>query len=411
MEITDEEYSRLSPEEKLDFIREHWGYDAESTFRRLIEYENAYYAAIREQLEIYSLISEAFPQHLFGKRRISIVFAAKAVLIIHYQEKDEDSFSYSATGQQLQELNLSVLFGPNAKPSFEESFRIAFGIRLPDGRFAGFDWALIEHIKSDILEPYDAEYGRQFGLAEVKMFVSAHLMKLKEPTPSTVCKKLSQVIVEFEELLSVSTKEEELQSFLTANPILIDPIAISVESKLRLGDDHITDYVSRRPGNNYEFIEIENANRKLYTKSGDPSAELTHAIRQTQNWSQWIHEHLHYAREKCPGLIIPSFKIIIGRSGTLNENDLQALSHLSGSILNTKIMTYDDLVVEAKQHLHNLRTLEERPKEQLTETKESVPIPAHFEKMGMFAGVLFKIALDQMPEVLESAGFSLTPPK
>jgi len=72
------------------------------------------------------------------------------------------------------------------------------------------------------------------------------------------------------------------------NPCLTIPI-----SKLKLSSDFETDFVviklmSGTGGIVYEFIELESPHKMTYTKSGQPSATLTTAIQQIQNWREWL---------------------------------------------------------------------------------------------------------------------------
>src|SRR5580704_12514952 len=104
-----------------------------------------------------------------------------------------------------------------------------------------------------------------------------------------------QLVLDFEKTLD-SGREQDIHLFLDRNRQILhfihwDPI---VKSKVRLADAFVSDFVvvgldpySNDPRSFVTFIEIERANEALFTKSGDPTSFLTHAIRQVQDWQRW----------------------------------------------------------------------------------------------------------------------------
>jgi Domain of unknown function (DUF4263) len=105
------------------------------------------------------------------------------------------------------------------------------------------------------------------------------------------------------ECLDKATSERELQAFFEGHPnLLIQHIGGGhgrwVVPQKRLGSEFVTDFVI---GERHSFgfqgqaVEIESPLVPLFTKKGDPSAKLTHAIRQITDWRAWIKRNQDYA--------------------------------------------------------------------------------------------------------------------
>lgn len=135
------------------------------------------------------------------------------------------------------------------------------------------------------------------------------------------------VISKWKKLLNkTSTSEQEYHSFIEEYAGFFfnkEYFLFHVISKLRLGADFVTDFVLVRDehsnGLQYEFIEIEKPDTSPYTKSGQPSARLSSAIQQIQDWKNWIAENRNQIKRFLPShgmrfFVNPNFKftIIIG---------------------------------------------------------------------------------------------------
>ena len=119
----------------------------------------------------------------------------------------------------------------------------------------------------------------------------------------------------------------------------------------RLGCKYVTDFMigaSHSFGADWVAVELESPSARLFTKSGDPTAALTHAIRQIQDWRAWLTNNLEYARksEVEGGLGLQNIRpdleglIIIGRRSRLLESDNVLRSQMSHD-LKIAIHTYD----------------------------------------------------------------------
>jgi Domain of unknown function (DUF4263) len=121
-----------------------------------------------------------------------------------------------------------------------------------------------------------------------------HLRRWSELTDKA--KPLRDSIVQqWIRLLETATKEEELHKFLAANAglfFLDSNRRFICLSKVRLGANHVIDFAVATEGYSrglsWNLIEIELARTAPYNKDGTPSARLTRAVQQTQDWRRWI---------------------------------------------------------------------------------------------------------------------------
>ena len=109
--------------------------------------------------------------------------------------------------------------------------------------------------------------------------------------------------------------ERELQAFCESHPnLLIEHLGGGhgrwVVPQKRLGSEFVTDFVIGERhsfGFQWQAVELESPLVPLFTKKGDPSADLTHAIRQITDWRTWIIRNQDYASRRreaqCLGLI------------------------------------------------------------------------------------------------------------
>ena len=164
------------------------------------------------------------------------------------------------------------------------------------------------------------------------------------------------LVEEFDHVLDAATEEEDLQRFLSENPVFLEPAFVRVWAKLPLGD-RVTDFVFRRATGEYLLVELEHPAKKLFTTRGVRSAQLTQASDQVLDWRRYIEDNLTTVqRELGLDKITPNPKslIVIGRSRDLEERNRRKLATLAGQCPNLRIITYDDLRAETVQRLENM---------------------------------------------------------
>ena len=172
-----------------------------------------------------------------------------------------------------------------------------------------------------------------------------------------------------DELLD-NSKEEILQQYLEQHKkILIaafgqpEWVYNFVLPKFKFGSDYISDFVVFT-GQSYSYwiklIELEPSTSQVFTKQGDYAQRLNHAIKQVDEWSDWIKRNEPYFRDclqKALQKEYPSFsetldytrrfivssKIVIGRRATLSVDDNKRRAQ-EYEKSNLDIITYDRLV-------------------------------------------------------------------
>ena len=136
---------------------------------------------------------------------------------------------------------------------------------------------------------------------------------------------INSVLKKWERLLEAEKPEQDYHEFLRQHAGLFfgDSSTHIVISKARLGEeftDFITGYSRASEGFIYELIEIETPQAAPFTKAGQPSKELTHALQQIDNWDAWLTLHPEETRRILPAARYnpskyASYTIIIGRRG------------------------------------------------------------------------------------------------
>lgn len=138
--------------------------------------------------------------------------------------------------------------------------------------------------------------------------------------------------------------------------VILDPTAEKVWSEKRLGNKYRADYVVRRAGNEYIVIEIESPKKGLYTNSGDPRKEFTHAEQQVRDYCDYVDRNTDVVRreEGLPEIWRPKGLVVIGRRGDLSEVSARALAARNAENLRFCTLTFDDLIDRARALLARL---------------------------------------------------------
>ena len=116
-------------------------------------------------------------------------------------------------------------------------------------------------------------------------------------------KSIHEMGQRFKERLDSATNENEIQEFLQAHPVLL-ALHLGgghgrwVHPKPRFGAEHVPDFVigeKSSVGYEWKLVELESPLMPLFTKAGNPSRYLTHAIRQIDDWKVWLRTNQNYA--------------------------------------------------------------------------------------------------------------------
>jgi len=161
----------------------------------------------------------------------------------------------------------------------------------------------------------------------------------------------------FKDLLDRSPeREEELHVFLKAHPHFICPSYSKMWSKLPFGSKE-SDFVFRDAAGDYLLVEIERSTLPLFIQSGDPSRDLNHARSQITDWKRYIQQNFYTVQNelKLTGISAnPRSLVIIGRSVSLTPENRSKIATMETESLNQKLMTYDDVYLNAKAVIENM---------------------------------------------------------
>lgn len=187
-----------------------------------------------------------------------------------------------------------------------------------------------------------------------------------------------RLVASFETALD-DGREEFIHQFIASNTQVLGFVGPGVDSwmwsKFRLGHRFVPDFlcVGDEGGNDVRahvtMIEIERANASLFTAKGDPSAFLTHATRQVQDWRRWVTEnrdylardlqtrlgdHLEKGGTDCDTIapvqraLIHHFRVVYfvvaGRRRRMRVADRLRLAQMNDDLTNIEIITYDGIL-------------------------------------------------------------------
>jgi hypothetical protein len=185
-------------------------------------------------------------------------------------------------------------------------------------------------------------------------------------------KKYTEETQLFKKIIENKPSENIIQSFLETHPIILlhamldgfYPAASTrsaLFTKVQLGAEFQTDFAycnHNSSGVWWTFIELERPDLLMFTKNGNPSKYLTHAIRQVLDWQSWLVDHVEYAKSELSGLFDtetrnhlylntfrrpPNAIIVIGRRNDLTTDMNRRRMQLCIENPRLEIMTYDRL--------------------------------------------------------------------
>jgi hypothetical protein len=171
---------------------------------------------------------------------------------------------------------------------------------------------------------------------------------------------LTGVLTQFERLIDqVSIHEKrDIHPFLKRHQYLLfaSPDLVFSEVPIGMGTKYRIDFLVQKPDSTYLLVEIENPQARLFIKSGDFSADVNHAIRQVEDWQEWIEANLPTVERSYPGIRAPEALVVIGRDRGLSSAERDRLArhnvNMRGRVM---IRTYDDLLRDARAYVRSIR--------------------------------------------------------
>jgi len=139
-------------------------------------------------------------------------------------------------------------------------------------------------------------------------------------------------------------------------------------SKVDLGTEYEIDFAfcsANSMGLWWSFVEIERPDVPLFNKAGDPTKQLTHAMRQITDWDSWLMDNSVYASIELAKMAEDRLRyfgwftgdyardgalrrpcnyfIVIGRRATLSTSDNRRRRAICTQNRGLQIVTYDRL--------------------------------------------------------------------
>lgn len=148
--------------------------------------------------------------------------------------------------------------------------------------------------------------------------------------------KIRNDIKRFVALLDSKEGEGKVHDFLASHSYFFNGILrlttgySRLYSKIRLGSDYEIDFVwfdTGSLGPEWYLAEIEQPRFTIFNAREDPSAALTHGIRQIRDWQTWIDDNRTYANKLMPRIKYPLGLLFIGRRKELVSIKAQEKLH------------------------------------------------------------------------------------
>jgi hypothetical protein len=137
-----------------------------------------------------------------------------------------------------------------------------------------------------------------------------------------------------------------------------------ITREFQFGNEYRADFLIAQDrfssGNEYIFIEMESPGEKPYTKNGNPSQMLTHALQQIRDWKRWLNGNNQATTTLFPSVLwkygieaTMKFKIVIGRDVDFMPFEAQIVQ--LGRENGVEIKSYDHLLhtFDRKHYFNN----------------------------------------------------------
>lgn len=229
----------------------------------------------------------------------------------------------------------------------------------PAGTAEAAKQALSDHVADALVNPRllsdIGSWLQQIAIAQPTDGEASHVAEgLLEVLAEASIRLSPSLLAEFETLISAEDVEETFQTYLASHPALLDPLAATVVPKLRLGSEYATDFAVRRHDDRWLLVEIERPQDTIFTAGNDFTARFTHAYGQVLDFQRWCDDNLAYARNAMPNISVPAGLLVIGRRADLTERQANKLSQLISNSARIDVVTYDDLLAQARVVYANL---------------------------------------------------------
>lgn len=170
----------------------------------------------------------------------------------------------------------------------------------------------------------------------------------------------SDAVKEFEDAIDAQTQESFWQDWFNKNKWILGSEYLNILPERDIDVNDIADYLVKSIDGFLDVVEIKKPTLQFWTKPDShgnlcPTASLTAAITQCLNYLYKIELQSNsmefYERVDGTKTVKPQCMLVYGRSQDWGENEFKALRILNAAYHQLHIITYDQLLVRAKQLL------------------------------------------------------------
>lgn len=178
-------------------------------------------------------------------------------------------------------------------------------------------------------------------------------------SPQSATQGLHNILDQFEALIERPGVHEkrDVHGFVNAHTFVLfpNPDAVASEVPIGLGTEYRIDFIVQRPDGSFLLVEIENPQAQLFTKAGEFGATVNHALRQVEDWQEWIEANLPTVERYYPSIRSPEAWVIAGRDRGLADPERRRLARRNINMRGrVAIRTYDDLLRDARAYVRSI---------------------------------------------------------
>lgn len=165
----------------------------------------------------------------------------------------------------------------------------------------------------------------------------------------------------YRNLIDKGAAEPDFQKFFEENSVFLHPRTKETFPKKSFAGENYPDFVLVLGDGSCILVEIEAPKMKLYTKKGDPTAELTHAEEQIRRYLKFAKEEKGFLRKRgLRELTVENVTGLVVIGSALSQEEKSKLDvHNSMVRGNYEVKTFDRILGENELTLANMQKMTE----------------------------------------------------
>ena len=192
----------------------------------------------------------------------------------------------------------------------------------------------------------------KYSSSELKLRDKVTIIPKRQPSITEFQKRIN----ELEILIDESAEEPKFQSFFEKNPMFLNWQTYKFLAEKSFGGEQYPDLILVLTNKSYILVELEKPGVRLYTKSGNPSKELSHAEEQVTGYIRWAMEDKDFLRKRgLENLTTDNTTGLLIIGSYLNEEERKKLDTKNNAVRSMyTIKTFSDILQDNKAFLENL---------------------------------------------------------